>query len=144
MLLLLSCSHHRRTLYIVFDRVDGLIEGSTVEAKGMQIGHVYGMELLRDKVLVTTKIDDHIKIARGSVFRLTDQSYLSSGSAVEVLLSNGDSFYQDDDTILAAPYKARILSSDSASFRSDSANFRSFQKVVQGIKELMKVDSARK
>jgi hypothetical protein len=98
--LLAACnSFDNYKLHIVFDNVEGLATKSTVTANGLQIGTVDNIVLYKDKVLVTTSIDNKVQIPVTSSFQLKSVD-LFGQKCIDVHLDNSAAKnYADNDTI---------------------------------------------
>lgn len=130
LLALTSCRHAKKnTFYLLFDRVDGLSEGSPVETRGMTIGSIYDMDLYKDKVLVTVKIESKYKIPQGSAVK-RDGSFLGGDCAIQIDLSNNPGNYANGDTILALPE------------RDSNTAAQPLKSLFQGIHRLLHSDSS--
>ncbi len=129
---LFSCHPAHNKLTILFDNVEGLVKGADVYYKGIEVGEVNHLELLRDKVVADVMLNDSIQIPVGSRFIINPSIIGSAHITIEpasqtIFLSPGDT--------VTGEYSRKQLFDD---FVSDTAKRRkvqeSFEKIGEGIK----------
>ena len=94
--------------YIVFDRVDGLIESGNVMYQGYKIGNITALEFnpeksgkFRVKIIVQQKL----KIPVNSVVSIKQVNPLASTADLEIVFSNETRYHESGDTLLSAAAK---------------------------------------
>lgn len=88
--------------YVVFDRIDGLIESGTVFYKGYKVGNINSITFDQDnanKFILKITLEERIKIPIGSIVKVKSSSPLASASDLEIVFSNQSTFYQSGDTL---------------------------------------------
>lgn len=96
-----SCTKpDKLSLYIVFDRVGNIKEGSEVYSKNAPVGEVIDLRLLTNhKVLVKVAIDKSLSPVKQDTFALVKRDYFG-GQVVEVIFGNSRrDKYIDGDTV---------------------------------------------
>jgi len=91
-------------VYVLFDRVDGLVKDCNVQTKGIQIGKVTNLDIYKNKVIVELTIDPIRKIPKNSEFRQVSIDILGNKS-VEVNYSNNKNLIKNLDTIIGSEEK---------------------------------------
>lgn len=92
-----------KTIYAVYNQVNGLQPSATVQVNGLVVGSVANLDLMdkhAGKILVTIKITKKIDIPYNSVARIT--SDLLGTKAVQIDFGNANEYLKDEDTIYAA------------------------------------------
>ncbi len=92
----------RDDYYVVFDRVDGLIESGNVLLQGYKIGNITSLYFDHEntrKFLVKIVLEERVKIPLHSVIRIKQVSLLGSTSDLELILSENNSFHSPGDTL---------------------------------------------
>lgn len=96
---------NNKTIYAVYDNVDGLSKSSTVKISGLNVGLVTDINLLPDnsgRVLVTMEVSSKIAVPRNTIPELVDISMLGGKAIVlnfkgeclgDDCISNGDTLY---------------------------------------------------
>lgn len=87
--------------YVIYDRVDGLLESSSVSVNGYQIGQVSKIELIGDnsgKLLVTLSLRGNFRIPKGTSAKIV-ASDLMGTKAVKLMLQPSNQYYAANDTI---------------------------------------------
>lgn len=90
--------------YVVYEKIDGLLESSSVTINGFQVGQVSDIKLLSDnsgRLLVTLSLHGDYKIAKGSVARIVSSDIMGTKS-IKLMIERADSYYQPEDTIQGA------------------------------------------
>lgn len=86
---------------LIYDKVDGLTVSNPVMLNGLAVGRVEDIEIIQDtaiKLSVTVSVDNDIKLGDSTVAMLVS-SDLFGEKAIELVVGNNSSFYQDGDTI---------------------------------------------
>ena len=94
--ILTSCSKQKNKLSIIFDRVNGLKLGSTVQKKGVAIGEVSKIDLLGNEVIVDIELKDKIQIPVGSQFYISNT--LIGDATINVDFSINSNYLASKDT----------------------------------------------
>ena len=93
---------HQKTVFAVYENVDGLLESGLVQLSGMKIGVVSTIEFLPNnregKILVTMSIDENVKIPKDSKARIVNFDLLGS-KAVRIELGQANLFVKSGDTL---------------------------------------------
>ena len=95
---------HRNYYYVVYERVDGLLESNKVTMNGYQIGQVKDIQFdpgKTGKLLVTLMIDASFQIPVNSLAQIISSDIMGTRS-IKMVLSNEETFYQSYDTIPGA------------------------------------------
>ena len=96
-----SLIDRQKTLYAVYDEVDGLLEGANVMINGLSIGNVTDLEFLRNstKILVTLKVKDELNFSSKSTASIYETGVLG-GLAISIEpLFDRESIVQTGDTL---------------------------------------------
>ena len=85
----------QKTLYAVYDEVDGLMVGASVSVNGLAIGNVTSLDFLPNstKILVTLKVKDKLRFSRNSTATLHETG-LIGGIAISI-----DPVFEDGNII---------------------------------------------
>ena len=85
----------QKTLYAVYDEVDGLMVGASVSVNGLAIGNVTSLDFLPNstKILVTLKLKDKLRFSRNSTATLHETG-LIGGIAISI-----DPVFEDGNII---------------------------------------------
>ncbi len=95
---------HRNYYYVVYERVDGLMESNKVTMNGYQIGQVKNIEFDQVKsgnLIVTIMIDASFQIPVNSLAQIISSDIMGTRS-IKMILSDEKTFYQTNDTIPGA------------------------------------------
>lgn len=90
--------------YVVYEKIDGLLESGSVTINGFQVGQVSEIKLLSDnsgRLLVTLSLHGDYKIAKGSVARIVSSDIMGTKS-IKLMIERSTSYYQPEDTIPGA------------------------------------------
>lgn len=94
--------------YVIFERVDGLIESGNVVFQGYKIGSISALEFEPDhkeKFRVKVAIDKKLKIPLNSIIKINKVNPLASTSDLEISFSNAKTYHQAGDTLLSGSSK---------------------------------------
>jgi phospholipid/cholesterol/gamma-HCH transport system substrate-binding protein len=87
--------------FVVYDKVDGLLESSPVTINGYRVGQVTDIGFLEDnsgKILVTVSLNGNFKIGKGSIAKIVSSDIMGTKSIrLEVIKST--EYYAPEDTI---------------------------------------------
>ncbi|MFL2618794.1 MAG: MCE family protein [Flavobacteriales bacterium] len=85
----------QKTVYAVYDEVDGLMVGASVSVNGLAIGNVTSLDFLPNstKILVTLKVKDKLRFSRNSTATLHETG-LIGGIAISI-----DPVFEDGNII---------------------------------------------
>ena len=132
---LTGCFRKNDKIIISFDRVDGLVKGSSVYNKGITIGEVTHLELFGNRVLVDIKLKDNIKIPEQSTFVIKEN--LLGSSYVDIEYSNSNSYLKSSDTTFGK-YQKQVIMDNIISDTAKRKNIeKSLEKIATGIGELI-------
>jgi phospholipid/cholesterol/gamma-HCH transport system substrate-binding protein len=90
--------------YVVYERIDGLLEANKVTMNGYQIGQVKNISFAPNKtgnLIVTLMIDSDFKIPVNSLAQIVSSDIMGTRS-VRMIISEESTFYQSYDTIPGA------------------------------------------
>ncbi len=90
--------------FVVYDRIDGLLESNKVTMNGYQIGQVKSIAFDPAKtgnLIVTLMVDASFQIPVNSVAQIISSDIMGTRS-IKMGLSNEDTFYETNDTIPGA------------------------------------------
>ena len=90
--------------FVVYERIDGLLEASKVTMNGFQIGQVKNISFAPNKtgnLIVTLMIDSDFKIPVNSIAQIVSSDIMGTRS-IRMILSEEIAFYQTNDTISGA------------------------------------------
>lgn len=90
--------------YVVYEKIDGLLESGSVTINGFQVGQVSEIQLLSDnsgRLLVTLSLHGDYKIAKGSVAKIVSSDIMGTKS-IKLMIEPSNSYYQPNDTIPGA------------------------------------------
>ena len=96
-----SLIDRQKTLYAVYDEVDGLLVGANVMINGLSIGNVTELEFLKNstKILVTLKVKDELNFSSKSTASIYETGVLG-GLAISIEpLFDRESIVQTGDTL---------------------------------------------
>lgn len=96
-----SLIDRQKTIYAVYDEVDGLLVGANVMINGLSIGNVTDLEFLKNstKILVTLKVKDELNFSSESTASIYETGVLG-GLAISIEpLFNRESIVQTGDTL---------------------------------------------
>ncbi|MCF8254032.1 MAG: MlaD family protein [Bacteroidia bacterium] len=103
---------NQTTYYVVYNRIDGIVKSTPIYFKGLKVGQVEKLSLLRtdsaNQIIATLLIDDKIQLARSSEAKIVSMDLLG-GKAISLLipslvdpLSKGDTLIGTEETSLSA------------------------------------------
>ena len=90
--------------FVVYDRIDGLLESNKVTMNGYQIGQVKNIDFAPNKtgkLIVNLMIDASFEIPVNSLAQIISSDIMGTRS-IKMVLSNENTFYQSGDTIPGA------------------------------------------
>lgn len=90
--------------YVVYERIDGLLEANKVTMNGYQIGQVKDIRFAPNKsgnLIVTIMVDSEFKIPVNSLAQIVSSDIMGTRS-IRMILSQESTFYQINDTIPGA------------------------------------------
>jgi len=90
--------------FVVYERIDGLLEANKVTMNGYQIGQVKDISFAPNKtgnLIVTLMINSDFKIPVNSLAQIVSSDIMGTRS-IRMILSNENTFYQSNDTIAGA------------------------------------------
>ncbi|MBC8004631.1 MAG: MCE family protein [Verrucomicrobia bacterium] len=87
--------------YVIYDRIDGLLESSAVNINGYNVGQVSDIKFLSDysgKLIATLSIRGDFRIAKGSVAKIVSSDIMGTKSIKLEIVHSGE-YYNANDTI---------------------------------------------
>ncbi|NOY96030.1 MAG: MCE family protein [Chlorobi bacterium] len=93
--------------YVIYNRVDGLVESSPVNINGFKVGQVKEIKFTDDnsgRLIVTIMIDGSLSIPVNSVAQIVSSDIMGTKS-VKLIYQPGGEMYQPNDTIPGAVEK---------------------------------------
>lgn len=90
--------------YVIYDKIDGLLESSPVNINGYQVGQVSEIKFLEDysgRLIATLSLNEDFKIAKGSVAKIVSSDIMGTKS-VKMEIVRSSAYYQENDTIPGA------------------------------------------
>lgn len=90
--------------FVVYDRIDGLLESNKVTMNGYQVGQVYEIGFSPDnsgKLVVRLMMDETFKIPVNSIAQIISSDIMGTRS-IKMIFSSEKTFYQSGDTIPGA------------------------------------------
>lgn len=89
------------TYYVIYERIDGLLESSPVNINGYQVGQVTDIEFLEDysgRLMATLSLRGDFKIAKGSTAKIVSSDIMGTKS-IKIEVARSNDYYQPNDTI---------------------------------------------
>ena len=89
--------------YSVYERVDGLVESSSITVNGLKVGSVKSVKFAPDRsgnLIVTLMIDSDFKIPHKSVAQIVSSDIMGT-RAIKLLYSKEPTYYASGDTIIS-------------------------------------------
>jgi len=90
--------------YVIYDRIDGLLESSSVTVNGFKVGQVTDIGFSNDnsgKLVVSFFLEGDFRLPKGSVARIVSSDLMGT-KAIHLELSQSEEFYNPNDTIPGA------------------------------------------
>jgi len=90
--------------FVVYERIDGLLESNKVIMNGYQVGQVYDIQFTPDnsgKLVITLMMDASFKIPVNSVAQIVSSDIMGTRS-IKMIFGSESTFYQSGDTIPGA------------------------------------------
>lgn len=87
--------------YVVYEKIDGLLESSSVTINGFQVGQVSEIGFLSDysgRLLVTLSLQGDFKIAKGSAAKIISSDIMGTKSIKLEIVHSGE-YHEPNDTI---------------------------------------------
>jgi phospholipid/cholesterol/gamma-HCH transport system substrate-binding protein len=88
--------------YVVFERIDGLIESGTVYYKGFKVGNINSIKFDQgrsNKFILKITLEQRIHIPKGSIVKVMSTNPIASASDLEIIFGDQPGFYQSGDTL---------------------------------------------
>lgn len=139
-----GCFSKQNKYKVLFDRADGLQEGSNVLNKGVIIGNVTNIDLFGNNVLVDIQLNENKKIPEQSTFLLKEN--LLGSSYVDIEYSDKINYLSFKDTAIGKYQKQVIMDNLFSDTTKRKKIEKSLEKIVTGIGELIEnaKDSAKR
>lgn len=90
--------------YVIYDKIDGLLESSPVNINGYQVGQVTEINFLGDysgRLIATLSLRGDFKIGKGSVAKIVSSDIMGTKS-VKMEIVRSTEYYHENDTIPGA------------------------------------------
>jgi phospholipid/cholesterol/gamma-HCH transport system substrate-binding protein len=90
--------------YVIYDKIDGLLESSPVNINGYQVGQVTEIKFLNDysgRLIATLSLSGDFKIGKGSVAKIVSSDIMGTKS-VKMEIVRSTEYYKENDTIPGA------------------------------------------
>lgn len=87
--------------YVIYERIDGLLESSPININGYQVGQVSNIEFLNDysgRLIATLSVQGDFKIAKGSVAKIVSSDIMGTKS-IKLEIVHSNEYYSENDTI---------------------------------------------
>jgi len=87
--------------YVVYDRIDGLLESSPVNINGYQVGQVTDIQFLSDysgRLIATLSVNGDFKIGKGSKAKIVSSDIMGTKS-IKIEIAHSGQYYQENDTV---------------------------------------------
>jgi phospholipid/cholesterol/gamma-HCH transport system substrate-binding protein len=92
--------------YLVFDRIDGLIESGIVSYKGYKVGNIAQIKFDYEnsgKFIVRIVLEEKLHIPLQSTVKIKSTSPIVATNELEILFSNSSEFHHSGDTLISQP-----------------------------------------
>ncbi len=92
--------------YLVFDRIDGLIESGIVSYKGYKVGNIAQIKFDSEKsgkFIVRIVLEEKLNIPVNSVVKIKSTSPIVATNDLEILFSESGEFHHPGDTLISQP-----------------------------------------
>ncbi|MGV8096658.1 MAG: MlaD family protein [Mangrovibacterium sp.] len=89
------------TFYVIYPRVDGLVQSSTVTLNGYQVGQVKDIKFSEKNdgnLLVSFTLEGDFKLPKGTVARIISSDIMGTRS-IKLEITASNEYYQENDTI---------------------------------------------
>jgi len=90
--------------YAVYEKIDGLLESSSVTINGYQVGQVTEIDFMSDysgRLIVTMSIQGDFKIGKGSTAKIVSSDIMGTKS-IKLEIEHSGEYYSPNDTIPGA------------------------------------------
>jgi phospholipid/cholesterol/gamma-HCH transport system substrate-binding protein len=94
----------KQEYYVVFDRIDGLIESGIVSYKGYKVGNIAEIRYDSEKTgkfFLRLSLEEKIYIPRNSVIKIKSTSIIVASNELEIIFSDEKTFHEPGDTLLS-------------------------------------------
>ena len=92
---------NNKDYYVIYEKIDGLLESSTVTINGYKVGQVTKIDFLNDysgRLMVTLSLNKDFKIAKGSSAKIFSSDIMGTKSIKLEVVRSGE-YYEPGDTI---------------------------------------------
>jgi phospholipid/cholesterol/gamma-HCH transport system substrate-binding protein len=98
----------KQEYYVVFDRIDGLIESGIVSYKGYKVGNIaeikYDLEQ-SGKFILRISLEEKLYIPKNSVVKIKSTSIIVASNELEIIFSDAGDYHQPGDTLISEANK---------------------------------------
>ena len=87
--------------YVIYEKIDGLLESSSVNINGYQVGQVSEIKFLSDysgRLIATLSLQGDFKIAKGSTAKIVSSDIMGTKS-IKLEIVHTAEYYHENDTI---------------------------------------------
>jgi len=87
--------------YVIYEKIEGLLESSSVTINGYQVGQVSEIKLMDDysgRLFVTLSLQGDYKIAKGTTAKIVSSDIMGT-RAIKLEIVHSGEYYQPNDTI---------------------------------------------
>jgi len=87
--------------YVIYEKIDGLLESSSVNINGYQVGQVSNIKFLSDysgRLIATLSLKGDFKIAKGSTAKIVSSDIMGTKS-IKLMIVHTAEYYHEYDTI---------------------------------------------
>jgi phospholipid/cholesterol/gamma-HCH transport system substrate-binding protein len=98
----------KQVYYVMFDRVDGLIESGIVSYKGYKVGNIEEIRYDTEKsgkFILRIALEEKIHIPLNSVVKIKSTSPIVASNELELIFSDTTAFHHPGDTLISEPIK---------------------------------------
>lgn len=89
------------TYYVIYEKIDGLLESSSVNINGYEVGQVSEIKFLSDysgRLIATLSLQGDFKIAKGSTAKIVSSDIMGTKS-IRLEIVHTAEYYNENDTI---------------------------------------------
>lgn len=134
-LIFTSCTKPKIKFTVLFDRVDGLAIGSSVQNKGIKIGEVKRLDLFGKQVLADIELNTKTQVPVDSKFII--RNGILNSSTIDIEFSDNTTNVSPGDTV-KGNYVQKALLDDLISDSTKRKQIESsLQKIASGVEKLV-------
>lgn len=126
---LVACKGNKNNLYVIFDKVDGITEGSKVLVNGFEAGSVKSLDLVNRKIIAKLDLNPSLSVPAGS--KIFIQSTVLGYAAVYIEMAESKVYLAKGDTITGIFEKAGILDNLVSDSATKTKILKSLDKIME-------------